>query len=74
MVSFRGIKLIRKSYARLGGGGPHGVMVKVRFRTPVGLLCSLSDKYHWERYEPLFLPRYGLNSISAVLVQGWLWH
>ena len=44
--------------------GPRGVMVKAmdcgivnkRVRTPVALLHSLSDKYPWERYEPLIPP------------------
>ena len=33
-----------------------------RVRTPVALLCSLSGKYPWERYEPPYPPSYGLNS------------
>ena len=28
----------------------------------------------WERYELLYLPSYGLNSITTVLLQGWLQH
>ena len=44
-----------------------GVMVKAmdsgtvvkRVRTPVALLRSLLGKYHWERYEPPYPPRYG---------------
>ena len=38
-----------------------------RVRTPVVLLCSLSDKY-----EPPHPPR--LNSTATVLLEGWLWH
>ena len=33
------------------------------------------DKYHRERYEPLYPPpSYGLNSTTVVHQQGWLWH
>ena len=39
----------------------------MRVRTPVALLCSLSGKYPWERYEPPYPPSYGLNSTSTVL-------
>ena len=46
----------------------------MRVRTPVALLRSLSDKYPRERYETPYLPRYWLNSIIAVLLEGWLWH
>ena len=38
------------------------------------LLCSLSGKYPWERYEPPYPPSYGLNSITTVLLGEWLWH
>ena len=63
-------------------GCPRGVMVKndglrnrsTRVRTPVMLLRSLSDKYSWERYEPPYPSSYGLNSISVVLLERWLWH
>ena len=30
------------------------------------VLQSLSDKYPWERYEPPYLPSYGLNSTTTV--------
>ena len=30
----------------------------------------LSDKYSWERYEPLYPPSYGLNSTTIVLLEG----
>ena len=48
---------------------PRGVMVKAmdngivrkRVQTPVALLHSSLNKYPWERYEPLYLPCYGLN-------------
>ena len=43
-----------------------------RVRSPVLLLCSLSGKYPWERYEPPYPSRYGLN--STVLLGEWLWH
>ena len=42
-------------------------------QTPVVLLGSLSDLYPWERYEPLYPPRYGLNSTITVLLKRWLW-
>ena len=42
-----------------------------RVQTPVVLIRSLSDIYPWERYEPSYPPRYGLNSISFVL-EAWL--
>ena len=58
-------------------GCPRGVMVNdelrnrsTRVRTPVALLRSLSGKYPWEKYEPLYPPSYGLNSTTTVL----LWH
>ena len=35
---------------------------------------SLSGKYLWEGYEPSYPPGYGLISINAVLLKGWLWH
>ena len=37
-------------------------------RTPVALLCSLSGKYPWERYEPPYPLSYGLNSTTTVLL------
>ena len=64
------------------GGCPRGVMIKStglwnrckRIRTPVALLRSLSDKYPWERYEPPYPPSYGFKSITAVLLERWIWH
>ena len=55
---------------------PHGVMVKSdglrnrskRVCTSVALLCSLSGKYLWKRYEPPYPPSYGLNSTATVLL------
>ena len=41
-------------------------------RTPVALLCSLSDKYPWERHEPPYPPC--LNSLTVVFLEGWLSH
>ena len=61
-------------------GCPRGVMVKAmdsrstRVRTPVALLRSISDKYPREKYEPTYLPSYGLNSTTTVLLGEWLWH
>ena len=43
-------------------------------QTPIMLLCSLSDSYPGERYEPPYPSNYGLNSTSTVLLQGWLLH
>ena len=37
-------------------------------------LCSLSNWCPWKRYEPLYLPRHGLDSTPTVLLQGSLWH
>ena len=45
-----------------------------RVSTTVALLRSLSGKYPWERYEHLYLPSYGLNSTTTVLLGEWLWH
>ena len=42
-----------------------------RVRTPVALLRSLSGKYPWERYEPPYLPSYGLNSTTTEEVFSW---
>ena len=44
-------------------GSPHGAMVKVLnvskwVQTPVTVLCSLSESYSWERYEPSYPPSY----------------
>ena len=60
-------------------GCPRGVMVKndrlrnrsKRVRTPVALLCSLSDKYTWESYEP---PYCRSSRTTIVLLEGWLWN
>ena len=41
----------------------------VQVRTPVMLLCSLSDKYPWERYGPRYPPSYGLNSTTTLLLK-----
>ena len=45
-----------------------------RVPTPFALIRSLSDKYPWERLEPPYTPSYGLKSITAVLLEGWLRH
>ena len=37
-----------------------------RIWIPVTLLCSLSDKYPLERYEPPYPPNYGLNSTTTI--------
>ena len=41
-----------------------------RVCTPVALLCSLSGKYPWERYELPYPLNYGLNCTTTVLLQG----
>ena len=41
-----------------------------RVRTPVAQLRSLSDKNAWERYETPNPSSAGLNSITAVLLEG----
>ena len=38
-----------------------------RVWTPVALLHSLSNKYSWERYEPIYPPIYGLNSTTIAM-------
>ena len=45
-----------------------------RVRTTVAQLRSLSGKYPWERYEPLYSPSYGLNNTNTVLQGESLWH
>ena len=45
-----------------------------RVRTPVVLLRSYLDKYSWEKYEPPYPPRYGLNRTTTVFQEGWHWH
>ena len=45
-----------------------------RVHIPVALLCPLSGKYPWERYEPPYPPSYGLNSTTTVLLGEYLWH
>ena len=37
-----------------------------RVQIPNALLRSLSDKYPWERYEPPYLPIYGLNITTTI--------
>ena len=41
---------------------------------PIMQLCSLSNLYSWESYETPYLFRYVLNSTTAVLQQGCVWH
>ena len=57
---------------------PRGVMVKAIDCGIVvrefALLRSLSGKYPWERYDPVYPPSYGLNSTTTVLLGEWLWH
>ena len=62
------------------GGCPRGVMVKAmdcvivvnEFELQSCQLRLLSEKYPCERYEPPYPPSYGLNSTTAVLIEGWL--
>ena len=53
---------------------PRGVMVKAnrnkRVRTPVVLLRSLSSKYPWVKYEPLYPPSSGLNRRMALTLNN----
>ena len=42
--------------------------------SPVALLCSHSDKYSRERYEPHYPLSYGLNSTTTILLENWLCH
>ena len=42
-----------------------------RVWTPVTLLRSLSNKYPWERYEPLYPFIYGLNSATTSCLNFW---
>ena len=37
-------------------------------RTPVEVLCSVSDKYLWERYEPTYPLSYEPNNTTNVLL------
>ena len=45
-----------------------------RIWSSVALLRSHSDKDPKERHQLPYLPRYGLNSITAIYLEGWLWH
>ena len=45
-----------------------------RVRTPVALLRWLSNKFPWEKYKSPYPPIYGLNSLTAVPLEGWVWH
>ena len=57
---------------------PRGVMVKAldsgievsEFKLP----SRYYHKYPWEKYDPPYPTSYGLNSITAVLKEGWIWH
>ncbi len=67
---------VGESYSQQCWGCPSVVMVKamdfgiVVWELEIALLRSLSDKYPWERYEPPYLPSYGLNSTMTVLPEG----
>ena len=64
------------------GGCPRGVMVKAMDSEIVVSEFVLQSHYdvHFrtntlgERYEPPYLPSYGLNSTTTVLQGDWLWH
>ena len=45
-----------------------------RVRTPVALLCCLSDYYPWERYQLPCVPSNELNRTTTVLLRGLLWY
>ena len=51
-----------------------GELAGLQVQTPVALLRSLLDEYPKKRHEPLYPSTHGLNSITAVLLQGWLRH
>ena len=54
---------------------PKGKIYKTKsFGHYTTILRSLSDKYSSERYEPPYLPSYGLNSTNTVLLEIWIWH
>ena len=66
----------------LGGGGPHGVMVKAM---DYGIVVSefiLQSRYYVHfrantlgaKYEPSYPPSYGLNSTTTIILEGWLRH
>ena len=42
---------------------------RIRVWIPDMLLCSLLDKYPWERYEPPYPPIFGLNNTTTVLLK-----
>ena len=49
----------------------------VRATEVTNYFSSLNTDYNWvswERYEPAYLPNYGLNNTTTVLLQRWLWH
>ena len=63
-------------------GCPRGVMVKVMDCGIVVSEFELQSRYYvhfrtntlGEKYQPPYLPSYGLNSTTTVLLEGWLWH
>ena len=70
-------RLCKQKYCwQSSGGCPCGVMVKAMDWNGIviALLYSLSGKYPWERYEPLYPHSYWLNSTTTVLLWEWLWH
>ena len=68
-------KLISNVYHKQKSLGrvPQCIIVKLQpsnlVHIPVTPLYSLSDKYSWKKYEPLYPPNYGLNNITAILLE-----
>ena len=70
------------SDSKLIGGYPRGVVVKALNYRIVISEFELQSRYYvlfrtntlWEGYEPPYPPTYGFNSITAVLLEGWIWH
>ena len=70
------ILLCTWSKRKLEGGGSYSVVVNVLVcdivRTPVALLCSLSDLYPAKRYKsPYPSTSYGLNSATTITHESW---
>ena len=69
-IHYHAIEVIKFTFQTNYGWSRRSVMAEV-----LGSLCSLSDWHSWEIYDPPLHPlSYGSNSITAVLLQGWLWH
>ena len=58
----------------LGAGSYPSAEVQSVYSTAPVLLLSLLDRYPKEKFEPPYPPSNGLNSTTAVLLEGWIWH